>query len=94
MLEGLIQRARNAERRAEFQAELECPPLPEALAYLWQTFCRLHARRASGFSVNPISWSDIDAFMRRAGVRLAPWEVRIIEQIDDAYLSEQNKPRE
>lgn len=94
MLEGLIERSRNADRRAEFEAELECPPFPDALTYLWQAFCRLHARRGAGFSVSPLSWSEIDAFIRRAGVRLAPWEIRIIEQIDDAYLAEQGKPKE
>jgi hypothetical protein len=85
VLEGLLERTTNETRRAVYLAELACPPLPEALIYLWHAFCRLSARRGSGFSVSPISWSDIDAFVRNAGMKLAPWEIRILEDIDDLY---------
>lgn len=39
-----------------------------------------------------MTWTDIDAFTRRAGVRLAPWEIRIIERLDDLYLTPEAKP--
>lgn len=34
----------------------------------------------------PISWSDLDAFVRNAGFPLAPWETEIIETLDDLFL--------
>lgn len=72
--------------RAEYEAELECPPLPLELEYLWATFCRLAARRGSGgFGIAPITWADLDAFMRLTGARLAPWEIRILEDLDNLF---------
>lgn len=86
MLQGLVERTRNPVKRAAHEAELRCPPLPEALAYLWQAFLRLHGRRGgNGFAINPISWPDIDAFTRHSGMRLAPWEVETIEELDNLY---------
>lgn len=40
--------------------------------------------------LSPIGWSDIDAFSRRAQVRLAPWEIELIEELDDVYLAHQS----
>lgn len=94
MLEGLLARRLPAARRAEIEATLECPPLPDALAYLWVAFCRLSARRTSGFSINPISWSELDAFIRLTGVRLSPWEIRIIEELDDLFRRENLSKRD
>lgn len=92
ILEGLRARTRNPIRRAEIDAELAVPPLSPALIYLWQAFLRLSARRGSnGFAVSPISWPDIDAFVRHSGMRLAPWEVRVIEDLDNLYRAELNK---
>ncbi len=95
MIEGLLERTRNEGRRAELEAEIECPPFPLELTYLWNAFCRLSARRGSnGFSAVPISWSDIDAFLRHSGISLAPFEIRIIEDLDDLFRAEQSKPKE
>lgn len=61
-----------------------------ALEYLWRTFRRLARRRTSnGFSSNPITWPDIDAFVRRSKFALTPWEVEIIEDLDDIERAEQ-----
>ncbi|MGX9145944.1 phage tail assembly chaperone [Mesorhizobium sp. 128a] len=79
------------ERRAELEAELACPPMPEAMDYLWRAFARLSNRRGAG---GMWSWSDLDAFNRLAGLRLAPWEVDIIERLDRAYLVEASRKRD
>jgi hypothetical protein len=56
---------------------------------VWAAFMRLHARRGSnGFSINPISWPEIDAFLRHSRITLAPWELRLIEELDDLYRIE------
>jgi hypothetical protein len=92
ILEGLLERTQKPERRAELEAELETPPLPLELEYIWNAFCRLSARRRSGFGIEPIAWSDLDAFMSLTGTRLAPWEIRLIEDLDDQFrLSQQKK---
>lgn len=95
MLEGLLERTRNPLRRAEHEAALECPPFPLELTYLWNAFNRLSARRSSnGFAVSPISWTDIDAFLRRSGLSLAPFEIRIVEDLDDLYRAEQSRVKD
>lgn len=76
-----------ADRVVEIEAELAMPPFPEALAYLWRTYLRLRRRMAGGFAgPNPIGWQDIDAFIRRSGLRLTPWEIEAIERIDDLFV--------
>lgn len=61
-----------------------------ALNYLWRAFQRLHTRRGSnGFGPNPISWPEIDAFVRHSKFELAPWEIEIIETLDDLYRASQ-----
>lgn len=83
----MLRRARNPERRAKYAAELECPPLPRCAVYLWRIFWRIRRRKGSnGFSVSPIEWQDIDAFTRHSRMPLIPWEVEVIEDLDDLYL--------
>lgn len=92
MLEGLVKRTRHAGRLAKYKAELACPPLPQALSHLWLIFNRLRRRKGgNGFSQLPIGWGDIDAFLRQARIELAPWEIEIIEDLDDLFLADHSK---
>jgi hypothetical protein len=94
MLEGLLERTRRPVRRAELEADLACPPFPMPLVYLWSTFARLNGRRGgNGFGLNPIGWAEIDAYQRLTQSRLAPWEIQIVEELDDLYLQAQRKAR-
>lgn len=64
--------------------------MPVALIYLWSAFQRLRRRKVGG-GVNgaeAISWGDLDAFQRLTGTRLVPWEVEVIEDLDDLFLAE------
>lgn len=64
------------------------PDFPREVAYLWTIYHRLRRRVSAGFAgPNPIGWEHIDAFVRRSGFQLAPWEVELIEMIDDAFLN-------
>jgi hypothetical protein len=66
---------------------LETPPFPVALRYLWDVYHRIRGRKAPGFNgPSPIEWPDMDAFCRLSGARLAPWEIELIETIDDIFL--------
>lgn len=70
------------------QAALSLPEFPAGVEYLWRCYLRLRQRSAVGFNgADPITWREIDAFIRRAGIRLAPWEVEIIEAVDNAFLA-------
>jgi hypothetical protein len=45
----------------------------------------------TGFGPSPIEWPDIDAFVRHARLDLTPWEVEIVEMLDDLYLAQVSK---
>ncbi len=86
------ERKGNDRRVAELERDLALPPFPRALAYVWQAYLRLRRRTAGGFSgPQPIGWQEIDAFVRRSGIRLAPWEIELIETLDDIYLRPEPK---
>lgn len=64
------------------------PAFPKEVAYLWTIYHRLRRRISAGFAgPNPVGWQDLDAFVRQTGFPLAPWEVEIVEAIDDAFLN-------
>lgn len=91
-LEGMRERTQRPERLAEIERELTLPPFPAALAYLWSAFNRLRRRKGgNGFAPSPLEWSDIDAFVRHSGARLAPWEIALIEDLDDLWLAERGR---
>lgn len=57
-----------------------------ALAYLWLAYRRLRRRKGGGMGPGPIEWPDIDAFLRLSGLSLVPWEIEVIEDLDDAFM--------
>lgn len=84
-----------AEERAEAEAQLSVAPLPLPLLYLWNDFQRLSSRRTgSGFGINPIAYADIEAFARLAGKRFAPFEIELIEDLDNLFRIEFAKARD
>lgn len=86
----MLARAKTEDRREELRAELAATVLPAAGAYLWSAYSRLRRRKGgNGFGASPLEWLDIQAFMAAARYPLAPWEIEIIEAIDDLYLVEQ-----
>jgi len=63
------------------------PDFPMAVMYLWRAYHRMRGRKGgNGFGVVPLEWPDIDAFSRMSGLKLLPWEVTMIEKIDDLWL--------
>jgi hypothetical protein len=87
VLEGLLERTKSPKRQAEIEEQLRAARYPIALDYLWKAYLRLRNRKGgTGFAPSPIAWPDIDAFCRRSGQRLVPWEVEVIERLDAAWL--------
>lgn len=82
------ERKSHAPRIAELTEKLATPPFPKALEYLWAIYRRLRRRKAAGMEgVAPIEWADLGGFARLAGFDISPWEVELIERVDDAYLT-------
>lgn len=86
-LEGLAERTKRPEKRAEYEAQLQTPPLPAALAYLWTAYLRIRRRKGgSGFGPSPIDGGDVESYERRFRFRFTPWEHEMIDALDDAYM--------
>lgn len=71
---------------------MRVPPCPPHGKYLWNAYRALRNRKAGGLNgANPVEWQDVAAFVRLSGQRFAPWEINIICDIDDVYLTVTNK---
>ena len=42
----------------------------------------------------PITWQELDAWMRRTSVQLTPWAVRTLRRLSMAYVSESQAAQE
>jgi len=75
------------------EAELALPPFPIELAYLWSAFMRLRRRSAGGLNgPEPVTLQAIETLSRLSCLRFAPWEIKLIEALDDLYLVSVSKP--
>lgn len=78
-------------KRAEFEARLYLPDFPEEYTFAWSSFFDLNnCRGSNGFGVNPISFSEIEAYTRLTGKVLLPYEINAINIIDSCFLKAQN----
>jgi hypothetical protein len=69
-------------------AALETGELPAAAAHVWQWFIQLHSRRPYGPSGPlPVPWSEILAWAELTGNAPLPWEVDLIQALDNAWFA-------
>lgn len=87
-IEGLLARAKTPAKIAKYEAMLVGPPIPPELAYLWRAYWRLRRRKGgNGMGSNPLEWPDISEFDSRSGLGLVPWEIGVIEALDDGFMA-------
>ena len=71
----------------ELTAKLAIPPFPVELHFIWKAHGRIRRRLASGMDgPQPIPHEAIVAFQAASEMPLKPWEVAILEALDDLYL--------
>lgn len=64
------------------------PELPSSCEEVWSWFLNLHESRSSnGFGVNPIPYSDIDAFFRLKQIQPELWEIDLLKRLDRETLA-------
>jgi hypothetical protein len=61
--------------------------LPSCAAHIWGWFQQLTGKRTAGMSINPITYSDIDAWSRLYGIRPKAWELDALSAIDAAFMN-------
>lgn len=83
--------------QVERQTGYRPPPLeppvefPDPLVHIWSAFCDLNAARSMGFSApNPITYTELKAYMELTGTPLSPVDVDAIKRLDVAYLGVAN----
>lgn len=65
------------------------PPedFPFIIEHIWSAFIQLSQTRSAGFSgPNPITYSEIKAWMELTHTPLRSWEVEAIKRLDTAYM--------
>lgn len=67
--------------------ELHPDPPPSLIAYLWNWFLDLNIARTAGMEPNPITYQDFSAWSDVTGIRLSPWEVRVLKRLDSAFMT-------
>jgi len=71
--------------------ELDGPQFPTVISYIWSAFCSLSGTRSAGFSgPNPLSYTEIKAWMELTQTYLNPEEVKAVVKLDNMYLRTQN----
>lgn len=62
------------------------PDVPPGAELVWKHYCKLAAKRTAGFSSpNPITYSEVRAYIELTGVVLRSDEIEAIMLIDDAW---------
>lgn len=68
--------------------ELIQPDFPEELTHVWDAFIQMSAsRQSSGGGPAPITYQDMEAWMRLTRKVMRPREVRTIKEMDGICLS-------
>lgn len=63
---------------------------PAEVEHIWRWYCDLGgARTSNGFGLNPLSFTEIQAYADLTGVRMTPWEVSIIKRLDMVTITKQ-----
>lgn len=71
------------------------PDIPEIAAHVWQWFWALSERRSRGFdSPNPLTYLELDAWLRLTRNYVLPEEIDMIWQMDQAWLAAVAEVRE
>ena len=83
----------SVERQTGLTPEQLIPvPFPETLEFIWRDFLELNdARTSNGYSLNPLSYTEIDAWKRLMNKTVTAQEIIIIKQLDGVFLTHYQK---
>lgn len=77
-----------SEELGELEELENAPKIPDFYSHAWGWFLDLNSSRQSGFSSNPISYTEIDAYSRLMMIDMDRDDVEAIKIIDSVYLVE------
>lgn len=71
--------------------QLEPVECPHEVFYLWEYFLQINRRRGNnGFTRNPISETELQAWQQRHGIRLEGFENYAIDALEDVFMTQQS----
>jgi hypothetical protein len=70
--------------------QLDGPPCPDELRYVWGWFVELSQRRTRGMSATPLTWLEFDGWQRLTGITLTAFELDCLKGLDAEYLAQPN----
>jgi hypothetical protein len=83
---------RGGAKAERYELELAGPGCPDGALYLWGWFLELNRRRPSGgMGPGSIGHQDIKAWCSLRGIRLAPWELDALDDLEQAWMAAQAK---
>jgi hypothetical protein len=82
--------------RKRGKAAPKAPVLPPEAVHVWNAFVQLSsARTSNGFGPDPVTFTEVAAYVDLTGDVLDPWEIEAIREMDHAFLvsAAESKPR-
>ena len=72
--------------------QLEPVPFPETLEFIWRDFHELNnGRTSNGYTLNPISYTELDAWNRLMNKQVTAQEISIMKQLDAVFMHHYQK---
>ena len=67
-------------------------PFPETLEFIWRDFLELNdARTSNGYTLNAISFTELDAWNRLMNKQVTAQEISIMKQLDAVFMNHYQK---
>jgi hypothetical protein len=68
--------------------EIPYPEIPAGAEYLVALFHSAGVATQTGMGLIPLSWQEIEAFVKCTQASVTPWELRVIRKMSEAYCAE------
>ncbi|WP_294302186.1 hypothetical protein [uncultured Sphingomonas sp.] len=79
-------------RRDRLKRDRIPPPMPPNPApHIIDRLIEIGLTEAAGMGAGPLSWATIVAWQQATGIRLPPWEARLIRRLSVDYLAESRR---
>jgi len=66
--------------------QLDVPPIPYELLYIWNWWTELHQTRPTGMDEGHITYTEIHNWSTLLKINVTPLEIRCIMALDSAYI--------
>jgi len=89
-----IRRQSRMELRLEAGGEVGLPEIPDELVQFIHLLFEAGPSTLVGENMMPVSWADLDHYQSCIGVRLPPWQLRLLRRLSVAYVKQLREARE